>query len=182
MMEWNPSGDYPQVDKTVYVHATAVIIGNVKIGKHVFIGPHAVIRADEPGSSIVVGNNCNVQDRVIIHALGGSAVVIKDNVSLSHGCIVHGPCSIGEGCFVGFGSIVFDASLAKGVFVRFSAVITGVDIPQGRLVCDGAAINTKQKAKALKVKKKDCDNFAQRVIKANLNLVKDYKREGINGK
>jgi carbonic anhydrase/acetyltransferase-like protein (isoleucine patch superfamily) len=31
-----------------------VVIGKVKIGKNVFIGPVAVIRADEPRSSIII--------------------------------------------------------------------------------------------------------------------------------
>ena len=69
MLNWNSSGDYPQIDKDTYVHSTAVIIGKVSIGKNVFIGPGAVIRADEKGSSIIIKDNCNVQDRVIIHGL-----------------------------------------------------------------------------------------------------------------
>ncbi|MFH1094520.1 MAG: carbonate dehydratase [Candidatus Omnitrophota bacterium] len=177
MMEWNPSGDYPQVDKTAYVHATAVIIGKVRIGKNVFVGPHAVVRADEQKSSVVIGDNCNIQDRVIIHALKESSVDIEDNTSLSHGCIVHGPCKIGEGCFIGFGSVVFNSCLAEGVFVRFLAVISGVSIPQGRIVPDGMVINTKQKARGLKIKTEESKGFAQRIVKANLDLLKGYKRE-----
>ena len=49
MMSWNPNGDYPKVDTTSYIHPTAVVIGKVRIGKNVFVGPGAVIRADEPG-------------------------------------------------------------------------------------------------------------------------------------
>jgi carbonic anhydrase/acetyltransferase-like protein (isoleucine patch superfamily) len=178
MMEWNPSGDYPRVDETAYVHETAVIIGRVKIGRKVFVGPHAVIRADEPGSSVVIGDQCNVQDRVIIHALKDSAVEVEDTVSLSHGCIIHGPCKIGKGCFIGFGSVVFNSCLAGGVFVRFLAVISGVDIPKNRFVNDGAVIDTKQKARALKLKSAESEIFAQGVIQSNMDLVKGYKREG----
>lgn len=52
MFRWNPQGDYPQVDKSAYIDPTAVIVGKVNIGKNVFVGPTAVIRADEPGSTI----------------------------------------------------------------------------------------------------------------------------------
>ncbi|MBU0952022.1 MAG: hypothetical protein KKH91_04250 [Elusimicrobia bacterium] len=83
---------------SAFVHPTAVIIGNVKIGKQVFVGPDAVIRADEPKSSIFIGANCNVQDRVIVHALQNTSVYVDNNSSLSHGCIVHGPCKIGKKC------------------------------------------------------------------------------------
>ena len=57
--------------------------------------------ADRP---IRVKDNCNVQDKVVIHALENTSVLIGANTSLAHACIVHGPCKIGKGCFVGFGS------------------------------------------------------------------------------
>jgi carbonic anhydrase/acetyltransferase-like protein (isoleucine patch superfamily) len=176
-MEWNSNGDYPQINTTAYVHSTAVIIGKVTIGKNVFIGPQVVIRADEPQSSIIIDDDCNVQDRVIIHALEGSIVEIKGGTSLSHGCIIHGPCKIGKGCFIGFGSVIFSACLANGVFVNLLAAVSGVNIPHGRAVPDGAVINTEQKAKALKVKTKTMDAFAKRVVTANSGLLKRYKRQ-----
>jgi hypothetical protein len=43
----NPNGDRPQVDPTSYIDPTARVIGNVQIGAQVFVGPNAVIRADE---------------------------------------------------------------------------------------------------------------------------------------
>ncbi len=115
MINRNPQGDYPQIDRSAFIHPTAIIIGNVKIGKKVFVGPGAVIRADEPKSSIFIGDNCNVQDRVVVHALQNSSVYVDDNTSLSHGCIVHGPCKIGKNCFIGFGSVIFNAELGQGV-------------------------------------------------------------------
>ena len=33
-----------------WISETAVIIGNVSIADNVFVGPNAVLRADEPGS------------------------------------------------------------------------------------------------------------------------------------
>lgn len=96
MLKMNPQGDYPQIDKSAYIDPTAVIVGKVNIGRHVFVGPTAVIRADELDSTIVIGDNCNVQDRVIIHALEDSSVLIGENTSLAHGCIVHGPCKLAK--------------------------------------------------------------------------------------
>ena len=129
MLNWNPEGDYPEIDNTAYIDRTAVIIGKVKIGKNVFIGPDAVLRADEPRSSITINDNCNVQDRVIIHVLENSSVLIEENTSLTHGCIIHGPCKIAENCFIGFGSVVFKSNIGEGVCVKHLAVVEGVDIP-----------------------------------------------------
>ena len=81
MFRCNPQGDYPQIDESVYIDPMAVLIGKVRIGRNVFIGPTTVIRADEPGSSINIEDNCNVQDRVIIHALENTSVLIEENTS-----------------------------------------------------------------------------------------------------
>jgi len=176
MLKWNPRGDYPEIDESAYIDKTAVIVGRVKIGKNVFIGPGAVIRADEPKSTIMIRDNCNIQDRVIIHALENSSVDIGENTSLAHGCIVHGPCRIGRNCFVGFGSVIFNAELEDMVFVKLLAVITEVKISARRIIPNGAVVDTKQKIKSLKIKPKALDEFAQRVVKVNLDLVTGYRR------
>ncbi len=101
MIRKNPNGDYPDIDDTAYIDPSAVIIGKVKMGKNVFVGPFAVLRADEPDSSIIIGDNCNIQDRVVLHSLEDSLVLIEEITSLAHGCIIHGPCKIGNNCFIG---------------------------------------------------------------------------------
>ena len=47
MIRKNPSGDLPVIHESAYVDKTAIICGKVIIEKNVFIGPYAVIRADE---------------------------------------------------------------------------------------------------------------------------------------
>lgn len=178
MIGWNPDGDYPQIDNAAYIHPTAVIIGQVKIDKNVFIGPGAVLRADEPRSLITIKDNCNVQDRVIIHALKGTSVLIEKDTSLAHGCIIHGPCKINKNCFVGFGSVVFDAKIGEGVVIKHLTVVEGVNIPHGKKIESSQSVNSENEAKELKCTDKSTRDFAEKVIKANLNLVKKYKQEG----
>ena len=175
MIRTNPQGDYPNIDKTAYIDPSAVIIGKVKIGKNVFVAPGAVIRADEPESSISISDNCNIQDRAVIHALGNSSVIIGQNTSLSHGCIVHGPCAIAKECFVGFGSVIFKAKLENGVFVKFMAVVSGVNIPSRRVIPDRAVVDTINKVKLLPAVSEEFRKFSQRVLRANRNLLKGYK-------
>ena len=43
----NPNGEMPVVDPTAYIDQSAQIIGKVRIGEQVFVGPNVVIRADE---------------------------------------------------------------------------------------------------------------------------------------
>jgi carbonic anhydrase len=119
MLYRNHAGDKPVVAATATIHPSAVVIGNVLIGEKVFVGPNAVIRADEPCpagkvEAIVIESEVNIQDGVIIHALGGSPVRIGKGSSLAHGAVIHGPCSVGENCFVGFKTVVFKADLGQG--------------------------------------------------------------------
>ncbi len=169
-MRWNLNNDYPQVDEGSYIDPTAVLIGKVKIGKGVFIAPGAVIRADEPDTSIMINDNCNIQDRVIIHALAGSSVRIDKRSSLSHGCIVHGPCIIGQECFVGFGSVVFKSALADKVCVGHLAVVEGVAVPERYCVPSGSVIDQKKKIKSLKTISQAQEKFIYQVIEANMRL------------
>lgn len=140
MLIKNPALESPVISPSAYVSESAVITGNVVIGEHVFIAPHAIIRADEPSSRIIIGNGCNVQDNVIVHALTNTKVLIGDNTSLSHGCIVHGPIEVGKKCFIGFGAVIFDCSIGDSCFVSHRALVRGVKIASRKVVRDGAVV------------------------------------------
>ncbi|MGL5708133.1 MAG: carbonate dehydratase, partial [Aeromonas sp.] len=47
MIRKNPSGHLPVIDESAYIDKTAIICGKVIIKENVFVGPYAVIRADE---------------------------------------------------------------------------------------------------------------------------------------
>ncbi len=171
----NPQKVYPQIEERAYVDPTAVIIGNVQVGKNVFVGPAAVIRADEAGSSVIIHDNCNVQDRVIIHALEDSSVVIEENTSLAHACIIHGPCRIGKNCFIGFGSVVFQADIGNNVCVKHLAVVEGVDISPDKLIESHRLVNCEQDARELGYADKKQREFMEKVIHVNQYLTAKYK-------
>lgn len=177
----NPHNQHPRVSKKAWISETAVIIGNVSIADDVFVGPNAVLRADEPGSSITVHSGCNVQDNVVVHSLSHSEVLIGKNTSLAHGCIVHGPCTIGEGCFIGFGAVVFDCSIGKDTLVLHKAIVRGVEISSDRVVPDGNIITNQNYAEALEETTKELADFKSSVVRANIDLVEGYKKlaEGI---
>lgn len=174
MFSRSPSGDFPCIDTGTYVHPTAVIIGKVEIGKDCFIGPGAVIRADEPESSIIIADRCNVQDRVVIHALEHTSVLIEECTSLAHGCIVHGPCKIGKGCFIGFNSIVFKSEIEEKCLIKHLAVVEDVSIFPKKVVESGQSIVCDDDARELKYISEKEKEFTERIVKANLELIKGY--------
>jgi carbonic anhydrase/acetyltransferase-like protein (isoleucine patch superfamily) len=124
----------------------------VTIADDMFVAPNAVIGADEPGSSIDIGSGSNVQDNVVIHAL-------------SHGCIVHGPCRIGERYFI-----------ENDMLVLHNATVRGVEIPPGKVVQDGETITKQEDADGLMNITQELAEFKEGVIKINRALVKSYKK------
>ena len=83
----NLAGDYPQIDPTALIDPSEQIIGNVKIGKDVFVGPLSVIRADQRGPDgkvalIQIDDEVNIQDGVIIHSDPGASVIIGAKTSV----------------------------------------------------------------------------------------------------
>lgn len=170
----NPDGQFPDISDKAWIFETALIIGNVTIEDNVFVGPNAVIRADEPGSSIVICSGCNVQDNVVIHALSNSEVKIENNTSLAHCCIVHGPCQIEENCFIGFGAVVFDCIIGKNTMVLHRAVVRGVEISEEKVVPDGAIITSPEAANTLGNLTSDLASFKESVVRANIELVRGY--------
>ena len=167
--------EYPEIEQSAYVHPTAVVIGKVMIGRNVFVGPGAVIRADEPGSFIIVGNNCNIQDNAVVHCLSDSSVEIGDNTSLAHNCVVHGPCRIGRGCFVGFSSVVFNSGLGDNTVIRHLAVVEGVKILAGKKVPSGTCVDSDKKTAELEAVTEVDRLFSSEVIKTNIVLAKGYR-------
>jgi len=47
----NPRDDWPEIAENAFIDPTAIICGRVLIGDDVFVGPYAVIRADEVDES-----------------------------------------------------------------------------------------------------------------------------------
>jgi len=176
----NPNGDWPQVDPTAFIDPTARIIGNVHVGPEVFIGPFAVVRADETDEKgrvqpVEIEAQCNIQDGVIIHALGGTQVTVGRRTSLAHGCVVHGPCTTGPDCFIGFRAVVYNATLAERVFVGMNTVVQGVDLVADSLVPAAVSLLSREDVVRLVSPVTPADlEFMARVVNANLALVKGY--------
>ena len=92
------NGYRPVIDSSSFIHEEATIIGNVIIGKKVYVGPGASIRGD--WGQIIIKDGCNVQDNCIIHIFPGKDVVLEENAHIGHGAIIHG-ANIGKNSMVG---------------------------------------------------------------------------------
>ena len=121
---WSKDLAEPTVDRSAYVHSFSQLIGDVYIGPNVLIAPGTSIRADE-GRPFHIGESTNVQDGVVIHGLEQGRVLGDDqnrysvwigkNTSITHMALIHGPAYIGNSCFIGFRSTVFNARVGGGM-------------------------------------------------------------------
>ena len=181
---WSRDLAEPHIDPSAYVHSFSNLIGDVYIGANVLIAPGTSIRADE-GHPFHIGNSTNVQDGVVIHGLEKGRVIgddgeeysvwIGDSTSITHMALIHGPAYVGNNCFVGFRSTVFNARVGDGCIISLHALVQDVEIPAGKYVPSGAVITTQQQADLLPNVRESEKNFASHVIGVNESLRQGYR-------
>jgi carbonic anhydrase/acetyltransferase-like protein (isoleucine patch superfamily) len=181
MIRKNPRGDLPLVPESAFVDPTAIICGRVIIGENVFIGPYAVIRADETTAAgdiepITIGANSNIQDGVVIHSRAGAAVTVGEFCSIAHRAIVHGPCVIGARVFLGFNSVVYNCEVGEGSVVRHNSVIENCHLPPGFHVPSTTAVHSDADLAKIPRVDPNVTEFSESVAVTNLALVKGYKK------
>jgi carbonic anhydrase/acetyltransferase-like protein (isoleucine patch superfamily) len=181
MLRRNPSGYLPQVHESAYVDQTAILCGKVIVHENVFIGPYAVIRADETNAeggmeAIVIGAHSNIQDGVVIHSKSGAAVTIGERTSIAHRAIVHGPCEVGNDVFIGFNSVLFNCKVGDGCVVRYNAVVDGVDLPASFYVPSTERIGPATRLESIPRVSMQASEFSEDVARTNNELVAAYKR------
>ncbi len=115
-------GVAPRIHPTAWVHASAVVIGDVELGPHVSIWPGCVLRGDQ--GSIRVGAESNIQDGTIIHATRGlSHTVVGARVTVGHRVVLHG-CHVEDDCLIGMGAVVLDnAHIERHVIIGAAALV-----------------------------------------------------------
>ena len=180
---WSKSLAEPKIHETAYIHSFSNIIGDVRIGANVMIAPATSIRADE-GHPFHIGEGTNVQDGVVIHGLEKGRVVgddnnsysvwIGNNASITHLSLIHGPAYVGDGCFIGFRSTVFNARIGQGCVVMMHSLIQDVEIPPGKYIPSGAVITNQQQADRLPNVQESDIKFATHVVGINDALRSGY--------
>lgn len=123
----------PVIPATAWVHASATLIGDVRLGAHASVWPGAVLRGDR--DTITVGEGTNVQDGAVLHCDPGFPCVIGARVTIGHRAVVHG-CTVEEGALIGIGAVVLNgAVVGTGSLVAAGAVVgEGMQIPPHSLV------------------------------------------------
>ncbi|MEO0869678.1 MAG: ribulose bisphosphate carboxylase small subunit [Cyanobacteria bacterium J06642_11] len=181
---WDRDLDQPTIAASAYVHPQCSLIGDVHLGENVIVAPNTSIRADE-GAPFYIGANTNIQDGVVIHGLEQGRILGDDqqaysvwighDTCITHMALIHGPAYVGNECFIGFRSTVFNAQVGHGCIVMMHALIQDVEIPAGKYVPSGAVITTQQAADRLSDANESDRTFSHHVVEINQALRAGYR-------
>jgi len=185
----------PEIDSSAFIHPVAAVIGHVSIGRRVMVAPFASVRGDE-GQPIFVGDESNVQDGVILHALetehNGHPIVenqveaegkrysiyIGERVSLAHQVQIHGPALVGHDTFVGMKTLIFRAKVGNNCVIEPGCIVMGVTVQDGRYVPAGTVLKSQKDADNLPVITDDypLKSLNKGVVHVNTSLADGYNR------
>jgi carbonic anhydrase/acetyltransferase-like protein (isoleucine patch superfamily) len=119
-------GRSPRVGEGTFLAETAVLIGDVTVGRDCSIWYGAVLRGDV--NTITVGDRTNIQDGAVLHTLydgspSPSQTHIGSDVSIGHNAIIHGAV-IEDRVLVGMGATVLDnAHVPSGCIIAANALV-----------------------------------------------------------
>jgi len=160
----------PKTEDSTFIADTAVIIGDVTIGKNSSVWYGAVLRGDM--NYIKIGDNVNVQDNSVMHGTANKfPTIIGDNVSIGHNSTVHG-CTIGSNCLIGMGSIILEGAKIG----NWCIIAAGAVIPEGATIPDNSIVM----GIPGKVTSKLTDEHKERITrnwKAYVDLIEEYKND-----
>ncbi len=127
----------PAIGDGSYIDESAVVIGDVVIGKNCSVWPLTVIRADI--NKIRIGDSTNIQDGSVLHVThrgdfspDGAELHIGDQVTVGHKALLHG-CRIGNRCLIGMGSIITDNAVIDDQVI----IGSGSLVPPGKKLESG---------------------------------------------
>jgi carbonic anhydrase/acetyltransferase-like protein (isoleucine patch superfamily) len=122
-----------KIDPTAFIHPTAVVLGDVTLGKRVSVWPTAVLRGDS--DVIVIGDDSNIQDGSVIHADEGIPTHIGNRVAIGHRAIVHG-ARIDDDVLIAMGAVMLN-----GVRVGSGSIIgAGAVLPEGKRIPENSLV------------------------------------------
>jgi len=159
----------PNIHKSSFIANSAVIIGDVTIGKNCGVYPQAVIRGDE--NSIEIGDGSNVQDCCVIHVDKDHCVKIGKNVSIGHTAMIHG-ATIEDECLIGIHATILNgAKIGSGSIIGANALVkTDMEVPENSLVLGVPGKVVKQ------------DKTFRETARLNAETYKKIAREHLEGK
>ena len=121
-------GIKPSIDASSYIADSVRLVGDIIIGKDSSVWHMVAGRGDV--NYIRIGERTNIQDGTILHVTrrssnlpDGLPLVIGDDVTVGHKCMLHG-CTLGNRILVGMGAIIMDGAVVEDdVFIGAGTLV-----------------------------------------------------------
>ncbi len=125
-------GIRPVVDRTSFVHPSAVLIGDVIVGPGCYIGPGASLRGDF--GRVILEQGANLQDTCVMHGFSGIDTLVEKDGHIGHGAVLHS-CRVGSSALIGMNSVVMDGAVvgASAIVAAMSFVKADFEVPERSL-------------------------------------------------
>jgi carbonic anhydrase/acetyltransferase-like protein (isoleucine patch superfamily) len=128
----------PLLEPGAWAAPSADLIGDVRLAARASVWFGAVIRADN--TTIVIGEESNIQDGAIGHSDPGFPLTIGARVTVGHQAILHG-CTLKDDCLIGMGARILNGAVIESdCLVGAGALVTeGKTFPAGSLIVGSPA-------------------------------------------
>jgi carbonic anhydrase/acetyltransferase-like protein (isoleucine patch superfamily) len=118
---------YPQIAETAFIADYTTITGDVQIGDESSVWFNTVIRGDV--APTIIGKKVNIQDNSVLHQSPNNPLILEDEVTVGHQVTLHS-CIIKKKALIGMGSIILDqAEIGEGAFIGAGSLV-----PQGKKI------------------------------------------------
>jgi carbonic anhydrase/acetyltransferase-like protein (isoleucine patch superfamily) len=127
-------GVAPTIADDAFVAPNTSLIGDVRVGAESSIWFGTTLRGDV--QPIVIGARTSIQDNSVVHATDGwTPTIVGDDCVVGHRVILHG-CTLGDRVLVGMGAIVMDGvEVGDDVLIGAGAILTPrTKVPSGTMV------------------------------------------------
>ena len=98
----------PRVGQGAFVAESALVIGDVQIGKDAYIGHGSILRGDY--GTILVGEGTAIEEGAIVHARPNDRTLFGNFVTIGHGAMIHN-AQIRDYAVIGMRATISDYSI-----------------------------------------------------------------------
>lgn len=130
------------LDQGTYVGAQCALIGDIRVGRHTFIGPGTkIVGLVSIGDLVNICLNCSIRGAQRMRI--GSHINIFDQVNIESGRGWHwqDESCIEDWCWINHGAVMHGAAIRTGAVVGMSACLNyGTEVGAGAIVGDGSAV------------------------------------------
>lgn len=121
------NGKTPKISASAFIADYVTISGDVQIGEESSIWFNTSIRGDV--APTIIGRKVNIQDNSVLHQSPNNPLILEDEVTIGHQVILHS-CIIRKKALIGMGSIILDqAEIGEGAFIGAGSLV-----PQGKKI------------------------------------------------